>query len=223
MDENRDKKEHGVKFLLQEFGQIDTERLRLRGEAVQRLNFFLTLTSAILGGLVLFGQSSSLIRIDYIVFAALLFLSTIGWQTFDYIIGRDINTDRLLRAGGRIRRYFVKNDPTIQKYLMWQNHDEPSGYITHNTSAIRRTVEAILSFLLAVAVGLLVNFIVQQEVIPFIGGAISFMVFLAGLKIYAFRRFQKAVKEAQEKEILHPKETIEKIENPQVMNDKTTQ
>jgi hypothetical protein len=204
MIERSDKQEQSVKFLLQEFAQIDTERVRLRGEAVQRLNFFLTLTTAILGGIALFGKSDSPIRIELVALAALLSLSVIGWQTFDFVVGRDINTDRLLRAGGRIRRYFADNDPAIQKYLMWQDHDEPSKYITHNDSAIRRTIEAILAFELAFAIGLLVSILTQETVVSIILGVVSFGLLLYGFEFYSLRRFRMAIKDAQT-EILHPK------------------
>jgi amino acid permease len=200
-----DTQEHSVKFLLQEFSQIDSERLRLRSEAVQRLNFFLTLTSAVLGGLVLFGNSANTSNNEFLALAALIALSIIGWQTYDFIVGRDINSDRLLRAGGRIRRYFADNDPAIQKYLMWQIHDEPSKYITHNDSAVRRTIESILAFLVSFAVGLLVNIISQQSFLTIvIIGVVTFIVFLSGLEFYASRRFHRAVIDA-EAEMLHPK------------------
>lgn len=205
MSKINDNQEHSVKFLLQEFSQIDSERLRLRSEAVQRLNFFLTLTSAILGGLVLFGNSTNTSNNEFLALAALVALSIIGWQTYDFIVGRDINSDRLLRAGGRIRRYFANNDPTIQKYLMWQVHDEPSKYITHNDSAVRRTIESILAFLISFAVGLFVNIISKQIfLIIVIIGAITFIIILSGLELYASRRFYKAVNDAKA-EMLYPK------------------
>ena len=204
MNESPDLREQNVRFLLQEFGQLDSERLRLKGEAVQRLNFFLTLTSAILGGLVLFGQSSVLIGVQYVALVALLFLSMIGWYTLEYIVGREINTDRVLRAGARIRRYFTNSDPSIQQYLMWPDHDGPTGYITHNNSAIRRTIEAVLSFLLAASAGLLLGILNLIPSTSVVIGIISFILFLVGFEFYASRRFKRAVKKA-EAEQLHSK------------------
>lgn len=188
--------EQSVRFLLEQFKQIDAERMRLRGEAVQRLNFFLTLTSAILGGLVLLGSPNNSARTDYISLAALTFLSIIGWYTFHYIVSRDINTDSLLRANGRIRRYFVDRDESIQDYLIWQAHDEPTPYITKNNSTIRRTVQAVLSFLLAFTVSLLTSLSGRTAVVTVMVGIGAFLLLLVGLELYAAKLFRNAVKQA---------------------------
>jgi len=204
MNEPNDRRERSVQFVLEEFGHLEAERLRLKGEAVQRLNFFLTLTSALLGGLVLLGQSSALVRLEYVTLITLLFLSIIGWYTLEYTIGRDINTDRVLRAGARVRRYFTDNDAAIRDYLMWPDHDGPTGYITHNDSAIRRTIGTVLSFLLASAIGLLASIIKLVSTASTIVGIVSFVTLLVGFELYANRRFKQAVREA-EAERLHPR------------------
>jgi hypothetical protein len=185
------KKDESTEFLLKEFDHADSERIRLRAEAIQRLNYFLTLTSAILGGLVFFGQSQQIQSAIYILIAALIFLSVIGWQTFRYIIVRDINSDKVLRAQGRIRRYFVHNDPQIKDYLMWQTHDEPSGYITKNDSAIRRTSQTVMALLLSLLAGLLVNLLNIQQVslIPF--RIVLFVILLLVLEFYAQSQFKR--------------------------------
>jgi hypothetical protein len=198
------KKGESTEFLLKEFDQADSERIRLRAEAIQRLNYFLTLTSAILGGLVFFGQSGQIQTVIYVLIAALVFLSVIGWQTFRYIIIRDINSDRMLRAQGRIRRYFVDNDPQIKDYLMWQTHDEPSGYITKNDSAIRRTSQTVMALLLSLLTSLLISLFNTQQTTLIPIGIILFVVLLFALEFYAQSQFREAVKSAR-KQVLHPK------------------
>ncbi len=197
------KKDQSIDFLLKEFEHLDTERIRLRAEALQRLNYFLTLTSAILAGLVFWGQSAQSQNIIYILIAALVFLSIIGWQTFRYIVIRDINSDKILRAQGRIRRYFVDNDPEIKKYIMWQTHDEPSSSITKNDSAIRITSQTVMSLLLALIFGLLMSLLNIQQVVLIPASIFLFVIFLLALEFYAQRHFKKAVKNAQ-KQVLHP-------------------
>src|SRR6185436_12311000 len=181
-----------VKFLLEEFQQIEGERLRLKGEAVQRLNFFLTITSALLGGLVLFGQISLPIRLEYILLSALFFLVTIGWQTFRFIIARDINTDKVLRAGGRIRRYFTNRDIELRDYVTWQDDDEPSKYVTENDSAIRRTSQIVLAFLLGIMFGIIAFIFVDTLVTPIIIGFAGFITLVFFFEFYSQREFKRA-------------------------------
>jgi len=201
---NAEKKSESIEFLLREFDNMEAERARVKSEAVQRLNFFLTITSGILGGIALFGQYSNT-KLEYLFFSALLFLSVIGWQTFDFMIGRDINVDRILRAIGRIRRYFADNDPAIISYLSWQTDDEPSSLLSRNKSAVRRTTQSILAFLLALAIGFSVAFFTASDItVIIISGIASFFVLVIALEFYATNKFKAAAKEAQSK-VLHPK------------------
>jgi len=198
------KKPESVEFLLHEFDNMEIERARVKSEAVQRLNFFLTITSGILGGIALFGQYSKT-KLEYLFFPALLFLVVIGWQTFDFMIGRDINVDRILRAIGRIRRYFSDNDPAISPYLSWQTDDEPSILLSRNKSAVRRTTQSVLAFLLALTIGFSIALFTASNItIITISGVISFFVFVIVFEFYATNRFKAVAKEAQSK-VLHPK------------------
>ncbi len=209
MGENADEQKQNAQFLLEEYKQLDNERIRLRDEGIARLNFFLTLTSAVLGGIVLFGQSNASFKIEYILLIALIFLSVIGWYTFNFTVDRDINTDRLLRAAGRIRRYFTKKSPDIKAHIMWQDHDEPSKYVTRNNSIVRKIMHAALSLLLALTIGLLLNLATQNAMISILAGVVSFVIFLSGFEFYARRHFRKAAKEA-ETQILQPKQQAAK-------------
>ncbi len=212
MGESADEQKRNAQFLLEEYKQLDNERVRLRDEGIARLNFFLTLTSAVLGGIVLFGQSTPSFKIEYILLIALIFLSIIGWYTFSFTVDRDINTDRLLRAAGRIRRYFTNNSPNIKSHIMWQDHDEPSKYVTSNNSVVRKIMQATLSLLLGLTVGLLINLISRNIVILLSAGVVSFVIFWLNFEFYARRHFKKAVKDA-EAQILQPKRQPAKASN----------
>lgn len=189
--------EESGKFLLEELKLLEADRLRLKAEAGQRLNFFLSLSSAIVGGLVIFGQSANVLGLEYIIVVALLFLSLIGWQTFTYIVGRDISTDRNLRASGRIRRYFSDKNPACRAYLMRQDDDEPTSYITNNKSTIRRTAESVLAFLLAFAIGIFTNILGWSVAAALLVTLISFVCLLVTFELYSKRQFNKAVKIAE--------------------------
>ena len=197
-------KDESVEFLLHEFDNMETERARLKNEAVQRLNFFLTITSGILGGIALFGQYAKT-KPEFLFLPALIFLSIIGWQTFDFMIGRDINIDRILRAIGRIRRYFSDNDPAITPYLYWQADDEPSILLSHNRSFVRRTTQSVLAFLLALIIALFSAFFLTIETkIIIVSGIVSFFALVVTFEVYAKNKLKQATKKAQTK-ILHPR------------------
>lgn len=193
-----------VKYLLEEFRLIEGGRVRLRGEAIQRLNIFLTLTSALLGGLIIFGQSQTSIRSEYAFIAVITFLLTIGWQAFRYIIVRDINSDRVLRAGGRIRRYFSERNIEIKKYVTWQDHDEPSRYVSMNDSAIRRTSVNVVAFLLALELGIIAFLFAHQVIFAIIIGFLTFVASIVYFEAYAQRKFKEAFVKAEE-EVRLPK------------------
>lgn len=207
MGEVNNKQEWSVKFLLAEFANIESERTRLKNEAVRRFNVFLTLTSAIAsaigGGLLLATRLSITIEIEYALIP-LGFLSIIGWQTVFYIVRRDIATDEKVRACGRIRRFFVDNDPSIEKHLMQPYHDEPSEYVLRNKSTIRCTCQVVTALLLSLIIGIAVNLFIQKTWIAALAGLCCFVILPIGIGAYAKTKFKEAATKAQ-KESKYPK------------------
>ena len=206
-EKERDQEQKAVEFLVAEYKEIYEEFRRLREEGLRRLNFFITITSSILGGLVLLSQISpaSTTFLQLAAIGALLFLLLIGWNTFSFAISRDINTDLNLRATARIRRFFATQNPSIKKHLTWKDDDEPTAWVTRNSSNIRRTVQAILSLLCALVVGLVVNLFSNTLVLSITFGALAFSVALLFLRGYSVRQFQRA-SEAASKSVRFPKE-----------------
>lgn len=149
--------DQSVEFLLVEFQEIAQETRRIRVEGLSRMNLYITLTSSILAGLILISQidATSILSFQAISIGAMLFLALIGWNTFQFSISRDINTERNIRATNRIRRFFVDNDPELGLYLTWNTHDEPMSWITHNRSNVRGMAQSILSFVIATMTGLI--------------------------------------------------------------------
>lgn len=193
---NRD---DSVEFLLAEFNQITEETRRLREEGLNRLNFFITLTSSVLAGLVLFSQINvmSLFNLQLVSIGALIFLIMIGWSTFRFTISRDISTDLNIRAAGRIRRFFIDRDPFIGPYVTWQQHDEPTRWVTNNTSNLRTTIQSILAFLFALMAGLTAHLLLGQIMGSIALGIVGFGVALAILLFYARQRFERAANTAR--------------------------
>ena len=96
-------------FLIAEFSQAFLELRRIRTEGITRLNFFVTLTTGVLGGIVFIIQLSSISPLARQLMAALgiSLLVLLGWDVYRYLIFRDTSSDFNMRALGRIRRFFV--------------------------------------------------------------------------------------------------------------------
>jgi hypothetical protein len=187
-------KKHAVAFLMAEYSELNQEFKRLRGEGLNRLNFFIAITSSVLGGLVLLSQSgkTSGVFLQIVALGALFILVLLGWDTFQFTISRDINTDENLRRIGRIRHFFVDEYPPITKHLPWQIHDDPTSWVTRNTSGIRQTAQSIISLLLTLIVVVSVSFVTSQPMLLGISGVVSFVIVFALLRFYANNRYKRA-------------------------------
>lgn len=194
MKNNDRYKDFTDEFLINQYNVISEETKRLRIEGLNRLNFFITITSAVIGGLLILSQvgSLSVALLKLIFIGALVFLLLIGWDTFKFSISRDKSTDFNVRATGRISRYFSEKNQTLEKYLLWQNHDEPTNWIVRNTSGIRRTTQSVLSFLCALISSLIANFIIKELLILAIIAIIIFLIAYFYFRNYAKRQYKKA-------------------------------
>lgn len=190
---------HSVEFLLSELDHIEADRLRLRNEASQRLNSYLTLTSAVVAALAFVSQAKATLPLRDLSLLGGLFLSFIGWHTFRFSIDRDVLSDHAIRAGGRIRRFFTSRDTTIQPHLLWHDGDSPSHYITHNTSGIRRVVAGILASVLGCTVAVAASYLpALGPWVPAVLGLLAFPVSLTLLSLYALWRFRLALRKVHD-------------------------
>lgn len=206
MGENKTKDQTGAEFLLAEYGELNQEFRRGREAGINRLNFYITVTSSILGGLILLSQISSA-SADFLQFVTIglsFFLILLGWSLFRYTIMRDKFTDDNIRALARIRHFFVDQNPSIKNFLSNPIHDEPSMLVTRNASYIRLTVQYILSLLAALILGLVTNLLAGAPVIAIGIGGITFFAVLLFLNLYANRAFRK-INESARKKIRFPK------------------
>lgn len=197
-------------FLIAEYNEISQETRRLRQEGITRLNFFITITSSILAVLAFLSQNKA---IDSIVFQAvaigvLLLLFFVGLDTFRFTIRRDIHTDLNIRAVARIRRFFAIQNPNIQEHLTWQDHDEPTPWVTNNNSNVRLTAQYILSFICALTTGLILNLTRVNVIVSIIIGVILLIASFIILESYATKQFKYASLEAK-KSIKFPRSLVE--------------
>ena len=213
MAKNEGHERSAIEFLIAEYNEISQETRRLRQEGIVRLNFFITITSSILAVLVFLSQSKVTTDTFFQVAAigVLCLLLLVGLDTFNFTIGRDVNTDLNIRATGRIRRFFSQQNPEIQNYLTWRCHDEPTPWITNNTSGVRRIVQYILSSICALITGLALNLAGVNSVISMIFGVIMLIISFIGFRGYAVRRFKQASIAAR-KSVRFPEEDQQVVE-----------
>lgn len=111
-------------FLLEEYKHLTESFLRNEELGERRFNFFIALTTAVIGALAaipkVFDGEVDLIFFFFGLVAVFLF----GVVTLVRIIRRNLVTDEYLRRLGRIRRYFRDRDPKIQLYLPYPPYDD---------------------------------------------------------------------------------------------------
>lgn len=200
MSDKENVEQGAVEFLIAEYNEISQETRRLRQEGITRLNFFITITSSILAVLAFVSQNKTMAGIifQFVASGVLLLLLFIGLDTFKFTIRRDINTDLNIRAVARIRRFFAIQNPKIQQYLTWQYHDEPTPWVTDNTSNVRLTAQYILSFICALMAGLLFNLIGVKLTVSIVIGVVVLVASFLIFQDYATRQFKRASIEAKQ-------------------------
>jgi hypothetical protein len=190
------------RILLEEYRLIENRYLRIRNEAVIRMNFFITSASVALGGVLVFasGNNMPFIYFRLVLLVALIVLSAIGLDIFFFLIGRDIESDRYERGLARIRQYFVKLDPAIRDYFMNDIVDIPTRYIVRKLSGIRTALQIIECFLLGLGLTIAYTFLsIDTETLLLVGGIAAILIFII-LELVARSMLAAAVKGA-EKEI----------------------
>jgi hypothetical protein len=209
-----DNKERAIDFLLVEYDLHYEEKKRNNEVGTTRLNFFITLTSSVLGGLVVVGGVGAFTveQIQIIAILALLFLSLVGWGTLRSIVKRSISLDQAIRAMGRIRAYFIELDPGIKKHLTWSDIDEPTPHIGAYRSTVRTTAHTIVSILGAMIVGLSINLLARQLGPALLAGAITLVIIFFVIDLYIVSQFKRAQLKA-EKEIRFPAKPQEEPEH----------
>jgi hypothetical protein len=210
-------------FLLEEYKALESRFQTYRVEGVSRLNSYLTLTSVLGGaGLFFLGNNANLpsITSQPILIAVMILLSSVGYDTWFYIVIRQITSDKIERGLSRIRHYFIERDETISRYLVNSINDDPTSFIKsqNRASGVRRTVLTIQAFTLSVAFVSFVNLIMPQ---------IRSWLIIVGIAVFIFdfvlfeylgkKRFARA-QERVTKESVFPFDTEAKKQVKKVNN-----
>ena len=106
-------------FMLEEYKMLRERFHSLRSEGVNRLNFFITLTSVVVGGVLVWGSSNNVSPVLFksVLLVALLLLASVGLDVFWFMVTRHRATDKVQRGMNRVRRYFVECDPSLTPYF----------------------------------------------------------------------------------------------------------
>lgn len=119
---------HSADFLLAEYERLRDVRAELTQRASRRFEFYVTITSAMLGAYLVVTQTQGqsmfpwyafdLIALGLLAYGAITFLNLTFASTFHLMV---------LRAFRGIQEYFTHRDPSVEKYLYFSTPPEPSN------------------------------------------------------------------------------------------------
>lgn len=187
-------------ILLEEYQALHEDYLHQRSEGVTRVNFYITAMSVILGGALVFGSSDNPLVIVYlrpVLISATILLFVIGRDVYNYLIQRDLATDRAIRGMARVRHYFVKLNPSLKEYFINNIYDTPSGYLVAKNSGMRRTTEIILGFLLGISLAVVSSYFFIDIFLCLVVGALSTITTALVLEMMARKKLDKALQKAE--------------------------
>jgi hypothetical protein len=114
-----------VEFMIAEFNTLQGSIARLEDAKSSRVNFYLLIVAALLAGLPGVASNTSLLINSNIIVAvaafALLILGTAVQSQLVHFSGAIVS---LQRRAGRIRRWFLEADTTVERYLAFEPRDD---------------------------------------------------------------------------------------------------
>jgi hypothetical protein len=195
------------RFLIEEYQMLRERFHNTRTEGISRINLFFTVTSAVLGGILLLDSKNSSFPSGFfqlVLLVILLILAVIGYDIYLFMIARDRVSDRVERGMARIRRYFVERDKELEKFLVYTTYDNPTTYLTRSNMGLRRTVQIIESLIIALATCVIANmFALSYTYIVVIGVAIFILTFI--VLVFNARRLIKQELKSSAKYMRFPK------------------
>ena len=186
------------RILLEEYRALNADYLNLRSEGVNRVNFFITAMSVVLGGVLVIASNNKLpiLYFKIILSTAALILASIGLEIHSYLIHREISSDLLMRGLARIRNYFVELDPQIRDNFVTKVFDTPTGSLIHKRSGLRRTIQIIEGFLVGLIFTVLSTLLPISKIANMGFGVGVTILTIMLLEINARRKLNRAFKTA---------------------------
>ena len=117
-------------FMVAEFNAIQQRAVQKEQSRSTATNLFLIIVAAALAGLPGILQLVSAALIPIMLGFVLTFIFTAGCATLEYSINESVVAILLHRRAGRIRRWFVEQNPIIEGYMPFEpSDDKPAIYI----------------------------------------------------------------------------------------------
>jgi len=205
-----------AQYLIAEFEVLHQRAQAHEQMVIARTNFFIALTTAVLGGLLLFLKEyvKDWVLLSVIIITTLLFLLIVGWTVFIQSIDSKASVAIYYRRAGRIRRWFVDNAVNIEKYIPFKATDArpllyvpwaPLRHLNITVVSVNAGLSAILfSYVCFI---LLRGKLVFEDLLLIIGGCsigMFALIFYWQFSIYKHRLLAKENSEEEKKAVHFP-------------------
>ena len=187
-------------FMLEEYKVLRERSRSMNDGAAVRLNFYIGLTSALLGGSLVLGNNAALspLMFKLLLLIELFILTVIGLDVFHSVVLRNEVVDKAERGMSRIRQYFIRKDPSLADFITYRISDEPTFWVTnHSGAGMRRTTQMLVSFTVGLGTGILANLINVMLFAAVAIGILSSLIAFIALEYSARRQLKQALREAQ--------------------------
>lgn len=197
---NKQDNSSSPEFMLEEYKMLRERYHSVRNEGINRVNLLFTVTSAVLGGILLFDSKNSSFSPGFfqlVLIVLLAILAFVAHDIFLFMIARDRVSDRVERGMARVRRYFVERDHQLQDFLTYPTSDHPTHSLSRPGTGLRRSVQIIESFVVTLILCVVANlFRLPFEMVVLIGG-IGFIAIFTMLHYTSRRILQKEMKSVE--------------------------
>ena len=194
---DRTSRQHiSAKFMLVELNKLNERLMHEDTLGDKRLNLYITLSSGILGTLMVLQQIkgvpfSEILHVALLVFVLIWLL---GLLTFRRLIERIIEIVDYMRAINRIRRFFVNLEKDTEKYLMQPALDNKPAFTDWSFKIGSRAIcELICSFAFGALITTLYTKFFSPEITStgVVIGISFFLLHWLLLQIYTWRLLAK--------------------------------
>ena len=190
--ERSEKSKFSTEFLIHEFNALQSRALNLESIKSSRINFFLIIVVAVTAGVSTVYKEISELRSFLMIGVLVLFV--LGVTTLKHSVDYSAAIVILYRRAGRIRKWFVNENPEIEKYVAFEpNDDRPLFDIS---ILAWRGGEAVILIINAMLLSIASTFAFYrfqtQLTYNVILAIVVFVVVWFGQNIFIYRRLRKA-------------------------------